>query len=322
MSATTPRHVLHVGYPKAGATFLKSWLLAHPQIRFEHGGVGGFRTIEEIAREADTSSDSIRCFATSSEELVAIQEASVQSAGSLEEAREAIIRHQETVCRIVATLFPGSRVLILTRGFMSMTRSSHSQYLKQGGWSWRMDDMVHESDALMLATYLDYPRVAALYESAFGADNVTVLPYELLRDDLPGFLRALEHVYGVDAMDFDPGRLNPSLTPAERYWYPRISERVSRVADRLPGRVGGALTRAYQEKFAMSGRLSPVVRLMDRVSPHPESTRPEVDAALRGAYTGIADALARRPHFARYANEYLFSTAVRTGSGVSTAADS
>lgn len=309
-----PRHILHVGYPKAGATFLKSWSLAHPQVHFAHGGIGGFTSIEEVHQRQDEIPPDVRCYVTSSEQLVAVRDESAVAVHDIDQAAHAIVRQQEQTCRTLSTLFRGCQVLILTRGYLGMTRSSHSQYLKEGGWEWKLDESSLAYMAGLWVHYLDYARVTALYEEHFGRENVHVLPYELLRDDRKEFLRALEAVAGADPLDFDPGRLNPSLSPEEQYWYPRISKTVGSIAGHLPGRLGARLRNVYRERLALTGGLRPVVRVLERI--HSSGTRSENDVLgpemIRQAFGGLADSLAERPYFDRFTQEYAMSTRSRS----------
>jgi hypothetical protein len=44
------RHLIHVGYSKAGSTFLQAWFERHPELRFAPGGLGGFNDVDELSR--------------------------------------------------------------------------------------------------------------------------------------------------------------------------------------------------------------------------------------------------------------------------------
>lgn len=304
-------HLIHIGYPKAGATFLKNWFEAHPQIAFAHGGFGGFQSIEAIQLH---DAAGIRCYASSSEQLVASYwDANLAMRDSVSRA-DGLARRQEETCTTLAGLFAGAQVLLLTRGYAGMMRSSYSQYLKSGGWQYSFDELQTNVDAEYWTGYLDYARVAALYEAAFGADRVHVLPYELLRDDRPSFLRELERIAGVDPIDFDPGRVNPSLSAQERYWYPRISRHVTRVARRLPKRWGSAMYAGYVRRFTMESGLRPIIRMIDRFRrDEQEAVRPpQLNPRLQEALAGLADPLAARRWYRRYAAEYLLSPNVAT----------
>jgi hypothetical protein len=46
----TAKHLIHIGYPKAGSTFLQAWFEQHPELCYAPGGLGGFYNIYEICR--------------------------------------------------------------------------------------------------------------------------------------------------------------------------------------------------------------------------------------------------------------------------------
>ena len=61
------RHLIHVGYPKTGSTFLQAWFERHPELRYSPGGLGGFHSVYEIARLS--SRGAYKYYVTSCEEL-------------------------------------------------------------------------------------------------------------------------------------------------------------------------------------------------------------------------------------------------------------
>jgi|GEM_PF-5080405 len=41
-------HLIHIGFPKSGSTFLQEWFRQHPQLFYAPGGLGGFYNVYEI----------------------------------------------------------------------------------------------------------------------------------------------------------------------------------------------------------------------------------------------------------------------------------
>jgi hypothetical protein len=71
----TAKHLIHIGYPKAGSTFLQAWFEQHPELCYAPGGLGGFYNIYEICRP---SGRACKYFVTSFEGIATPHE----SAGS------------------------------------------------------------------------------------------------------------------------------------------------------------------------------------------------------------------------------------------------
>jgi hypothetical protein len=220
---------------------------------------------------------------------------------------ERIAERQAAVCDTLRTLYPGSRILIVTRGFRAMIYSGYSQYVRTGG-ALSLDEVCAAHVARCARgerLHLDFDYLIGLYSQAFGAENVIVLPYELLRDDRQRFLAVLEERLGVEHAEADIGRVNPSLSPEEMYWYPRISRALGAAAARA-GR--GPLRRVerWYVPRALDNRLRPLVRLLARARPGRAVTPAGVSRELLRCYQGKAARLRHDPLYAPYAAEYLW----------------
>jgi hypothetical protein len=295
-------HLIHIGFPKAGSTFLQNWFAAHPQIQYGEGGIAGFRDVWALARRAaDTSPP--RCLVTSAEGL-----ATPHRFVGLQEIDYAAIRGdqlpdaQAAACRMLAELFPHAHILIVTRGFRSIMPSSYSQYVRTGGTRDfpTFSGGVEADDDPMARTW-DYDRIVRLYRGTFG-DRLIVLPYELLRDDSVGFVRLIEDRLGLDHHPPPRGRANESLSPVELGWYPRIS----RLIRRLP--VGAALRDRIHARYvraAMANRLKPVIQLLQRIRPLEPITIDSIGSDAITRFRGRAEALRGDPLYAPYRDDYL-----------------
>ncbi|HEX8432034.1 MAG TPA: hypothetical protein VF625_12125, partial [Longimicrobium sp.] len=197
-------HLIHVGYPKAGSTWLQHWFEAHPELHYRPGGVAGFGDVYQMCHPLG---DGYRYHVTSSESLVAPHANTgawdAGGDGTVPEWSGSFKAKQARVCALLADVFPASRILITTRGFKGMLTSSHSQLVRVGG---TMD--LREMCAPFIdpapgrdGHAFDYDYLIGLYVEAFGAENVIVLPYELLRDDEPRFRATLEARLGVSPVD-------------------------------------------------------------------------------------------------------------------------
>jgi hypothetical protein len=301
-------HLIHVGYPKAGSTWLQHWFEAHPELHYQPGGVAGFGSVYGLCHPLP---DGYRYHVTSSESLVAPHENTgawgAGGHGGIPRWSGSFKGNQAEVCALLRTLFPASRILITTRGFMGMLASSYSQFVRTGGtldprgMCLPLIDPAPGPDDHAF----DYDYLIGLYVDAFGADNVIVLPYELLRDDEPRFLATLEARLGVGHVDVEIGQVNPSLTPEELYWYPRMSRAVYAAAGRLPRRVRGPLLGVYGRQV-FHGRLGAVARVLSRARPG-AVTRADFPAEVLRGCAGRAERLRHDPLYAPYAAEYLWN---------------
>jgi hypothetical protein len=300
-------HLIHVGYPKAGSTFLQKWFERHPDLHYAPEGIAGFRDVYQVCREPATSH---RCHVTSCEGLSApngnrgaLREDSVREVLAMVDR---IKENQAEVCRTLRCLFPGSSILIVTRGFMSIAKSGYSQYVRTGGTLTFRE--LHGRLAGVTSTDAhdphDFDYLIGLYRAAFGHDNVIVLPYELLRDDTRRFIAVLEERLQLQHADIDIGRMNPSLSPEELYWYPRVS-RIVRTATSRMGRVGKRISRWYGTRV-FAARLRPLVHVLSWVTRGRKTTDADFPPDAMLQFRGNADLLRDDPLYAPYAADYLW----------------
>lgn len=292
-------HLVHVGLPKAGSTWLQSWFSAHPQIAYCPGGMGGFADVHRLAASALESGAGIRCRVTSNENLSAPRPITrPESVDYDRRARDSIGEEQARICKTLAGLFPGAAILIVTRGFRSMMLSAYSEYVRTGG-----SDTLESVLAGPPRDYpWDYDGLVPLYREAFGDGNVIVLPFELLRDDSEAFVREIERRIGLDHIDFALPPANVSASPAELAWYPAMTRRV----DRLP-LARGAVRRLY-DRLLYRRRLRRVADLLHFLSPAAPPSAAMIDQAFLDQFRGTAECLRGNPPYAPYAADYLLAT--------------
>lgn len=302
------QHLIHIGYPKAGSTFLQRWFALHPAFHFNPGGLGGYHTVYEIARPSDAT---YKYYVTSSESLSAPSKSAGRvnlTHGGAEPYTD--IRDLETqakVCEILKTLFPNSRILITTRGFKSKILSGYSQYVKTGGrehlnvMCQRIMNHLEKADF----NYYDVNSLLRLYSEAFGEENLVVLPYELLRDDQEKFIAVLEERLGVEHAEVKIGRVNPSLSPEEMYWYPLISRAVSAVASKFGTRAFRKIYTWYIHQIRAKKLRAPV-KVVARVWPDKRITKDDFPDELLLHLVGKATLLKKDPLYAPYSKEYLW----------------
>lgn len=304
------KHLIHIGYPKAGSTFLQAWFEQHPELCYAPGGLGGFNTIYEICRPADTS---CKYFVTSCEGISSPHKDAGDfrtDFGREQRTRfDPIKQDQKQVCSVLGTLYPGSNILIITRGFKGIMISGYSQYIRSGGVM-RMDGMCRQFAACLQTDenhYYDFDYLIGLYADAFGEENLIVMPYELLRDDQSAFLRILEEKLGLEHIEPNLSRINPSLSREELYWYPVISRWVVALASRLGEAQFRKIYRWYIGK-TMENKLRRVIGVLRRLKPDRRITDADFPVEMLQYCRGKATRLKDDPLYAPYAAEYLWDS--------------
>lgn len=315
------RHLIHIGYPKTGSTFLQEWFRQHPQLFYSPGGLGGFHSVYDISRHATQNSDvDFRYFVTSDESLSTPK----PSTGfiPIEYGIREFTSHQhdkssrKKVSEILKCLYPNAKILFVTRGFKGLLMSSYSQYIRAGGIQ-SFDDfadvcrsaMKTQTDKNYNDEEVDFTLIANIYEEEFGKENMIVLPLELLRDDQNKFLSVIEERLGLSHFEANIGRLNESLSPEELYWYPRISSLVSRVSQRFGQKGYAKIYRWYVSK-TLENKFSKVVKVLNRIKPNGRVTDDDfpfeiLDYFRENNTERFAAKFRDDPIFSPYLSEYL-----------------
>lgn len=298
------RHLIHVGYPKAGSKFLQSWFARHPQLAFADGGLSGFADVYGLERAAAVPTAGCLYAVTSCEGLSAPRADAGSDLVSYDPGALPLAERQQRACRMLADLFPEATILIVTRGFRSMLLSSYSQYVRSGGDSDFADLVAHalshrggDGHHLVTVEHWNYDRFLAAYREAFGAGQVLVLPYELLRDDPGRFVALLEERLGLDPFEMPLERLNPTLSGEEMAWYPRFARALRKLGSR---RLFALYVRA-----AFSNRLRRPIRLAQRIRPARPVTAGLLPDEVVEGFRGCAETLRSDPLYAPYAADYL-----------------
>lgn len=306
------KHLIHIGLPKAASTFLQEWFYQHPQICYQHGALAGFRNVYEVCHQAVQAEEpNFKYFVTSYEGLVTPRPSSGRNPieNGMEDARELakpFYESQKKACRILKDLYPDSKILLVTRGFKSFLLSGYSQYARTGG-TYSFENLVQilrQTDALDQDYIVDYDYICKLYSDAFGEENLIVLPYEMLRDNKRKFLSAIEERLGLDHFEENIGRINESLSAEELYWYPRISHRISRLAQKL-GPSGYARFYNWYIEQTINRRLRKLARALSYWRKITEVDGSNLSPELMQRFGAKANVFLNDPLYSSYRSEYF-----------------
>jgi hypothetical protein len=305
----TPGVLLHVGFHKAGSSWLEAWLTKHPQVRFVAGTFGGLHTPMDVCREAARDAGgSLRWLAMSEENWTG---GLVFPEGyfylllrhqQFHRRPPSIRAHQERLADELASLFPHARVLLITRGFAGALRSVYSQVVRIGG-DLPFHDFLREYE-LQIDAWLNYDHVIETYRARFGADRVTVLPFEALAAGEERFMRILEEELGLEHADIRIGRVLPSLSPLQLSAYATFSRRVlAPVARHLRNYRAMQLYMLYARFVVDRPWSDRVVRAV--FGQRTEESAMQVPAEFLERFRGSATTLAALPRFAEHRAAYL-----------------
>lgn len=298
MAVTPPGgHLLHVGYPKTGSKFLQRWLQAHPDIAFSPWGIAGFGDAHALMAAAALPPPAWH--ATSHEALLTPL-AQIDDFGAGQGAIALPTRSsQEAACAMMAGLFPGAQVLIVTRGYESLIRSFYAE-LVVGGATYGFGDFCEAllAQAEAGADVFHFDAAIESYAAAFGEERLLVLPYELLRDRPDDFLGAIEARLAIRPLRMPADRVRPSPSEPRLAAYRRMTGWVRAV----PGPAG--LRQRFGRSYVAAlrtGRLGGVAAAFEgRGEP-----LGAVPARLVEAFAGRSERLRGHPLYRDWAADYL-----------------
>ena len=214
--------LLHIGFPKSGSTYLQKWFEQNPHVYYQPKYIAqGFLNAWELAKYAQFSPAAPQSYVLSCEDLTLFQ-----SERDLVGLRDTYDfnhrRYQENVCEMLHQFFPSAKILIVTRSYKTIFQSIYSQYLAMAG-SLKPDDFIKANHSLF-ASMLDYTYVINSYREKFGRDKVVVLPYELMRDNLPEFISLIEKELDIkEKFHFTDRKINAAYNIRVLTAYQRLS---------------------------------------------------------------------------------------------------
>jgi hypothetical protein len=219
---------LHIGYPKCASTSLQyDFFNAHPQIH--HLGWGmrnqtGWRDDElAVCGEVDIrykpefhyDRAKVRGVFERHFELVERQPATKAVGVSFEAFCFTMVFDVEplTKARRLHDIFgDGTKILIVLREPFALLRSFYFEMVRDG-FAGTFEDFVRFQYLYQFRSLLfdlRYFDIYGIYAELFGADNICVIPLELLKQDTAKFLRRISDHLEVDALDLALGQYNSS----------------------------------------------------------------------------------------------------------------
>lgn len=234
------KHLLHIGYPKAGSTWLKenvyhpdsgATLLAGRQddIRIPWS----VEVHDRIFREdpLDWNPEEVQRLLRDGEEQMEGTQRGIWASEEMVGKWPWAGRDRQRNARRIRAVFDDPEILIVIRSQPDAIPSYYSQYLKMGGTA-SLETFLegHYHHAEFRLDYLNYEKVVSMYQDLFGEEAVHVVPFELIKEDPEDFARAVAEALGLETPTLSQAAKQPSNSgydPAE-YGPVRIVNRLSR----------------------------------------------------------------------------------------------
>jgi len=179
--------LIHIGYAKAASTWLQTHLLGNRslgfELPFERSSVKR-RLVEPAPFEFEA--ESCRQFFHPTLQSTTEYMPVISSENLTGTSRIGDHQRKDTADRLAA-VFPHARILLVLREQNSMLLAQYHQYVRRGG-AWSLSRFLnppitdrHQAPYFTWARF-EYHHLIAYYQKLFGAENVLVLPLEMLKD--------------------------------------------------------------------------------------------------------------------------------------------
>ncbi len=199
--------LLHVGFPKAGSSFLGQWFHQNPNFIFKDFAICGFNNTQELMNMAIKHKDfDSKVFVLRDMKFSSPQSNDFTEINNIED-------FQKKTAKTLHTLFPKAKILIVTRGFESALKASYSQYIKEGGLL-KYNKLIENNKETKWFPY-NYTYLIKIYVNLFGSENILILPFELLKNNSTLFIKNIETFLNIQYFSFCPTINNQSLTPQQ-----------------------------------------------------------------------------------------------------------
>lgn len=285
--------LLHVGYRKAGSTFIRDWFYTHPELK-----MGGMNINSEFCRY-DYYEKRPKYFVFTDAFLLFKGNSPSRSIANLK-------KYQRDTCLFLKELFPLGKVLLITRSPETSIPSEYSEHIKNGG-TLTFQELITNPEAIeYFIGYYDYNYSINLYNQTFGKENIIVLPMELLESSPDVFITTIEDRLGLLHHEFAYNKRNPSLPANKLAALRKISMLVKRVS-KLFGEYGNNILGSYisylgKESYS-NNKFPLLIGLVSLLSKQPTSNTIVPEDLVRKIKSN-ATVLKDYPEFQNYLAKY------------------
>jgi hypothetical protein len=296
---TIPRLLVHIGVPKTATTSLQfGFFPNHPDIRYlgkpfydesfgYEGSVESAKLMDSLWKEDSLQYDPDLAKARfsagvaprlSTDRIAVVSEEGLSQASAADRAvtarRLRALTH-DLDCRILITIREQKKALYSGYQWIFARRMTSRSFANWLDWCQSYSSYYGCLNDFPLRQYL-YAPLVEVYRQAFGADNVLVLPMELLNEPDNRFVREIEAFCGISAMDRDGAG---PLMPAENRSPGQLGIRYQRLAKgifMLKNYISGHRADSVSEAMLDGGLHGRVMRQIARI----DRPMPPMSAAL------------------------------------------
>lgn len=266
------RPLVHIGYHKTGTTWLQGQVFASTASGFSL--LGGAQRLIAVNAFGFKPRKVRKQMERQMGEARARGLTPVLSSERLSGAPHFGGYDSELIADRLAQVFPHARILAVIREQTNMFLSIYKQYIRRGGAASLRQYLAAPKDGYWMPQFrfefLEYHRLIARYQDLFGAANVLVLPYELLRDQPGAFLEQVGEFVGLPAAQPQLRPMNVSLStftlslkrqanryvildgpvnPAPPLAFAGAKELLERVCQKVDARVPAALRDRHERRW-------------------------------------------------------------------------
>lgn len=290
-----PSTLIHIGYPKAASTLLQHYFSTHPNAYYSGDLLGNYKFSGEIQIPHITLATG-QTHLVVSEEQLSVWQGNLDIVGVKFREFDVAAQQQKTAQQL-SLRFAGAKTLIITRGFQSALQSMYSQYVSIGGIL-KFEEFEQQFGSILSAFY-NYDYVIQIYRATFGAGNVLVLPFEMLRHNPKDFISRINQFSSLPEIDFDASTKNASLDKEEIESYRKLSVAWYNAIRWLPYKAQQALYGLYVYML-YTRKLSKITGLFSsKIEPI------QVSDNTLALFAGKAEALRSETLYQPYWKEYL-----------------
>ena len=212
------RPLIHIGYHKTGTTWLQKRVFPDARAGFSFvGDPDAVRSALVAINPFDFDPGAVReRFGPGIEEAEGGGLVPVLSHERLSGSPYAGGHDSRITADPLAEAFPGARILVSIREQKSVILSIYKQYLRWGGAA-SIEQFLTAPPGMgripiFRFDFYAYHRLIRHYQSLFGAENVLVLPYEMLKASPEGYLGRISGFLGTPL--FVPGPDRDNVSPS------------------------------------------------------------------------------------------------------------
>jgi hypothetical protein len=233
--------LVHIGYHKTGTSWLQRKLFVNTDLGWTLSHVKG-AAVDPLILPHALDFDAAACRAAFEPDLRAAWASDLVPVISHERLSGEVHiggRDAKDSAERLRAVFPEAQILIVIREQQEIIRSIYGQFIKGSGvWSLRnyLEPPISARTRFKYGHFhpdhFRYHRLIGCYQQLFGSDQVTVLPYELLRARPPEFVAQILASAGLAATDERLAclpyheQVNPSLSAlgiALKRWLNRLA---------------------------------------------------------------------------------------------------